>query len=77
MPRNRPSLSSPTYGSLTGNINWSRGMGEQLANPGIVSFVPAPAPAPSPAPKASIPSPSPGTVGGGGGGYRIGRTELE
>jgi hypothetical protein len=31
MASNRPSLSAPTYGSLTGNINWSRGIGEQLA----------------------------------------------
>jgi len=59
MPKNRPSLSPPTYSSLTGTINWSRGIGEQLATPTITSFVPAPTPAPAPAP-APFPSGSRG-----------------
>lgn len=40
MPTRRPSLSAPTYGSLTGNINWSRGMNERLANPPSIVFAP-------------------------------------
>lgn len=39
MPRRqRPSLSSPSYGALTGPINWARGMDERLAQG--VSYAP-------------------------------------
>lgn len=55
MPRRqRPSLSSPSYGSFTGRINWSRGMDESLARP--VSY--APPVQPEAAPSAAAPSPS-------------------
>lgn len=56
MPRpSRPSLSSPTYGSMTGNINWNRGMGETLAQTPVDfgNFAPAPAPVPAPSPSPS------------------------
>ncbi len=42
-------MSSPGYGSLTGNINWNRGMDEAIATPASTSFAP-PVSAPAPAP---------------------------
>lgn len=59
--RPRPSLSSPTYGSMTGTINWNRGIGESLAQPTPFAYAPAPTPAPAPAP---APSPGTGRIGG-------------
>lgn len=50
MPASRPSLSRPTYGAMTGNLNWRRGMGDMLAQPGhpfappVADVAPAPAP---------------------------------
>lgn len=62
MPRRqRPSLSSPSYGALTGSINWARGMDESLARP--VSYAPpVSAPAPTPTPITTNPR---GPYGGG------------
>lgn len=53
MPTRRPSLSAPTYGSLTGGINWSRGMNERLATPSSTLFAPPVQAAAAPAPKAT------------------------
>lgn len=40
MPAGRNLLSAPTYGSMTGRINWSRGMDERLARPSSAIFAP-------------------------------------
>ena len=57
MPRRqRPSLSSPSYGSFTGRINWSRGMDERLAQgPSYAPPVQAETTTPAAAPASSTP----------------------
>lgn len=67
MPARRDLLSAPTYRSLTGGINWSRGMDERLATPSTTLFAP-PVQALSTA-SATVPAPSKSTPPIGGGAY--------
>lgn len=48
MPAGRNLLSAPTYGSMTGRINWNRGMDERLANPMTALSTPPVRPASAP-----------------------------
>lgn len=44
MDAGRPSLSRPSYGSMTGRINWMRGVSDMLARPGATPPPPVQAP---------------------------------
>lgn len=44
MAAGRPSLSRPSYGSMTGRINWMRGVSDMLAQPGATPPPPVQAP---------------------------------
>lgn len=65
MASNRPSLSAPTYGSLTGNINWSRGIGEQLAQTATTATTATTTPTTT---TTAAPTTATSNFGGGGGG---------